>query len=550
MSTRSLPVRLTVLAAATLMVACTPRTPGGSPSASDGASTPAVSASGQAGQDAQGAEVKTTAADVAGFDPDAHQKQSKYTSPDRTTMTSNARPEGFAEPPAGSGRQRYLDQKLGWKDCDGYQCASVLVPLDWDRPDGQAITLKVKKRPTQGKRTGTMFINPGGPGGSGEEMVDGFDADSFPGHDVIGWDPRGSGESTPVVCGSNQQTDAYLASDSSPDDEAEWGLAEKANKDFAAQCRERSGALLDHISTIDNVRDLDFLRHLAGEDKLDYLGVSYGTYIGSMYAELYPQRVGRMVLDSAVNITTDESVIQSMGFDLALNDYATWCAQQKCSLGSTQQQVLDSVTGILKKLDSQPLAVGKRQLTQSLAVTGAVTYLYFGSQGYTQLTEALEATRKGNGKPLLFTADLMNGREADGSYGSMTYSFPAIACADSEDPGAKGARDEWPKDIQKAPILAPFFGPNLQCSFWTTKPSEQLKLTGKGAAPILVLGATGDPATPYQQAVWMADQLESGVLLTWKGAGHSAWDLGNDCVKNAVKGYVNDGKVPADKMTC
>lgn len=547
MSTRRLPLRLTALAAATLLVACTPKTPDGSSSPSAASSSPATSASGQSGQTA---EVKTTSADVAGFDPAAHQKQSKYTSPDRTVVESGAKPEGFAEPPAGSGRQRYLDQKLSWEKCGEFQCASVLVPLDWDQPDGQAITLKMKRRAAQGKRTATLFINPGGPGGSGQEMVDNFEADSFPTHDVIGWDPRGSGESTPVVCGSNQQTDAYLASDSSPDDDAEWSQAEQANKDFATQCRERSGALLDHISTIDNVRDLDYLRHLVGDQKLDYLGISYGTYIGSMYAELYPQRVGRMVLDSAVNITTDESVIQSMGFDLALKNYATWCAQQKCSLGSTQQQVLDSVTGLFTKLDAEPIAVGNRKLTQSLGVTGTVTYLYFGSQGYQQLTEALEAARKGQGDQLLTTADLMNGREADGSYGSMTYSFPAIACADSEDPGAKGAREEWPKDIKKAPVLGPFFGPNLQCSFWTTKPSEQLKLVGKGAAPIVVLGATGDPATPYQQAVWMADQLESGVLVTWKGAGHSAWDLGNDCVKNAVKGYVNDGKVPADKTTC
>ncbi|SJN17273.1 probable exported protease [Luteococcus japonicus LSP_Lj1] len=535
---------LTALAGLPLLlvaVGCTPKAPGAQESPSSSASASA-SSSEQSPSSSKG---------VAAFDASKHQTQSKYSSPDRTSFTSEAKPEGFAAAPAGSGMQRYLDQKIDWKGCDtGLECGTVLVPLDWDNPDGDAITLKMKRKAAGKDKTATLFINPGGPGGSGQDMVGNFDATSFPTHDVIGWDPRGSGESTPVKCGTPEQTDAYVATDSSPDDEAEWGSLEKANKDFAAQCREKSGALLDHISTIDTARDLDYLRHLVGDEKLDYLGISYGTYIGSMYAELYPQRVGKMVLDSAVNITTDESVIQAMGFDLALKNYADWCAKQSCALGTTQKQVLDSVTGILKGLDAKPLKVFDRTLTQSQGVTGMVTYLYFGDQGYSQLTSALVAAKEGDGSQLLQTSDMMNGRNEDGTYGSMMYSFPAIACADSEDPGAAGARKELAKDIKKAPILAPFFGPNVQCSFWSAKPSPQLKLQGKGAAPIVVLGATGDPATPYQQAVWMADQLESGVLVTWKGAGHSAWDLGNACVKTAVKDYVNKGTVPKDKTVC
>ncbi|GAA1391974.1 alpha/beta hydrolase [Luteococcus peritonei] len=540
-----------VLAAGALALSgCTPTRPSGQESASSPAASGSSSPSGTIPHET-GAEVRTTAQDVAGFDPAAHKTIQRWTSPDRTTVASEAQPEGFAAPPPGQGRQRYLDQKIDWKNCDAAQCAKVLVPLDWDHPDGPAITLSLKRKPaTSGKAAATLFINPGGPGGSGTEMVDTFANNNFEDHDVLGWDPRGSGESTPVQCGTPAETDAYLATDNSPDDKAEWEALVKANKDFAAQCRKASGALLDHISTIDNVRDLDYLRELVGDKKLDYLGISYGTFIGAMYAEMYPQRTGRLVLDSAVNITEDDSVIQAMGFDLALKNYATWCAQTTCGLGDDQAAVITSVTGLLGQLDAKPLKHGKRELTQSLGVTGMVTYLYWGAQGYEPLTQALLAVQKGIPAGLVYTADAMNGRNSDGSYGPMAYAFPGIACADSADPGEAGARTELAADTKKAPILAPYFGPNLACTFWTARPAPQIDITGKGAAPILVLGATGDPATPYRNAQLMADKLDSAVLLTWKGAGHSVWDLGNDCAKNAVTAYVNKGTVPKDKTVC
>ena len=552
MTTTGLAGRLGIgLAAGVLALAgCTPSSPApdGSAGPASGSSAPAASATPMP----QGEGVATTAADVAGFDPSAHKVITRYSSPDRMTqVTSDAQPEGFAAPPPGKGRQRYLDQKINWQACDGGECAKVLVPLDWDHPDGQAITLALKrKKAAAGKAVGTLFINPGGPGGSGTEMVDSFEAGAFQAHDVLGWDPRGSGASTPVKCGTPQQTDAYLATDTSPDDQAEWDALAKANKAFAQQCRQASGVLLDHISTIDNVRDLDYLRHLVGDDKIDYLGISYGTFIGSLYAELYPQRTGRLLLDSAVNITQDDSVIQAMGFDLALQNYATWCAEQKCGLGETKAEVIRTVTGLLDELDRKPQKYGNRLLTQSLGVTGMVTYLYWGAQGYEPLSQALMALQKQIPAGLVYTADAMNGRNEDGSYGSMTYSFPAIGCIDSSDPGLAGARTELAEDVKKAPILGPQFGPNLACTFWTARPAPQIDIVGKGAAPILVLGATGDPATPYRNAQLMAEQLDSAVLLTWKGAGHSVWDLGNECAKDAVEGFVNDGKVPKDKTVC
>lgn len=497
-----------------------------------------------------GAAVTTTSADVAGFAPWQHALMPAEPSPDRQKLASTALPQGFTVPPPGTGRQRYLDQQITWSECGNLQCGTVLVPLDWDHPDGQAITLRMKKRPAKGTRTATLFVNPGGPGGSGQDMVDSMDPSDFPGHDVIGWDPRGSGESTPVRCGTDQQTDALFASDSSPDDAAEWQQAVEQGRAFAKQCRDASGALLDHVSTLDTARDLDYLRHLVGDQRLDYLGISYGTFIGATYAELYPQRAGRMVLDSAVDITDDHSVIQAMGFDLALRNYATWCVENTCGLGDSAEAVIGQVTGLFDRLDATPLAVGDRQLTQSLGVTGTVTFLYMGQQGYQPLTLALKRALAGDGGALLATADVMNGRDARGHYSSMAYAFPGIACLDATDPGIAGARTEWAADEKKAPLLARYFGPSLQCATWSARPAPQLKLVGKGSGPVVVLGATGDPATPYQQAQSMARQLDGGVLVTWKGAGHSAWELGNACVKDAVRGFVNEGKAPADGLVC
>lgn len=493
---------------------------------------------------------------VASFDPKAHQQWTKDvpTSPDRTNFTSDARPEGFTEAPDGSGVDRYLGQKLVWKSCDDLLCASVKVPLDWDKPDGQAITLKMAKRPAASKRKGTLFINPGGPGGSGQEYVASFNADGLSDYDILGWDPRGSGESTPVKCGTDAQTDALNDLDASPDTEQEWQELINGMKGFAKQCRDASGPLLDHISTIDNVRDLDFLRHLVGDQKLHYMGVSYGTYIGATYAELYPSRAGHLVLDSAVNITDKDSVNQAMGFDLALGNYAQWCTSNAlCSstLGGSKQAVIDKLTDFLNQLDQHPIGEpGPGQLTQTKATLGIATMLYTGEKGYTPLTTVLMTAmtlKKAEG--LVYLADQMNGKE-DGHYTAMAYAFPGIACADSPDEGLKGAREEWPKVEKQAPFFGKFMGPGLQCTYWSAKPVAPYKLQGKGASPILVLGATGDPATPYQQSQWMAEQLESGVLLTWKGAGHGVYSLGNTCAKNAVQKFFNEDAVPRKGTTC
>lgn len=465
---------------------------------------------------------------------------------------SKARPDGFTDAPAGEGMTGYTKQAVDWQTCaEKYECASIVAPLDYANPSAQAITLALARKPaTKTPKLGTLFINPGGPGASGRNMVAYFASKGLEQYDIVGWDPRGTNGSTPVSCFDDAATDAYNQLDSSPDDAAETQALIVGTYEFAKSCWERSGDLLNHISTIDTVRDLDLMRSLVGDDKLSYLGYSYGTQIGAVYADLFPQRVGRLVLDAAVDITDDDSVIQAMGFDLALGNFASWCARQNCSLGTSKDAVLKTTTDFLDRLDAQPLQVDDRTLTQTLAAAGIAAYMYGGIPAWKVLAQDLRAAIDGDGARLLKSSDGLNDRDQDGSYGSLYYSFPAIGCADSKDSGVLEAEQRWVEDQKKAPIYGKYFGPGYTCALWPVRSAPQFKPTGSGAAPIVVVGATGDPATPYQNAVTMAKQLTSGVLLTYEGEGHGTFGGKSSCIDNAVIAYLTQGTVPADGTRC
>lgn len=448
--------------------------------------------------------------------------------------------------------EAYAQQVVDWQLCDdgsGSQCATVLSPLDWDAPDGDAVEIAVRRVIDGDSSNGPLFVNPGGPGFGGQDLAERL-AGRWPNYDTVGWDPRGTGESTSVVCGTFDETDALMNLDASPDDEAEDQALREGAVTFAEQCRESSGDLLDHVSTIDVVRDLDLLRHLLGAETLNYVGISYGTYVGAMYAELFPDTAGRLVLDSAVEITGEEETPQAAGFELALNNFIEWCAgSDLCALGDDQDEIGQGIADLLSGLDENPLPVGDRLLTQTLAATGTVLYLYEDEQAYRSLAEALGLAEAGNGEALLYAADLMNGRGAD-TYDTIAFAFPAMVCADAADEGMAVVPDDWRSTFEAAPILAPNLGMSYTCQAWTTESAPQIRITAAGAPTILVVGTTGDSATPYQQAVSMAAQLESAVLLTLDGAGHGAVTGDNSCIADAVSGYLLDGVVPDDGTTC
>jgi pimeloyl-ACP methyl ester carboxylesterase len=458
---------------------------------------------------------------------------------------------GFTNPPAGSGLQRYESQLLQWSRCqEGLQCATVLVPLDYGRPDGTAITVTMAKKPASAdRRLGTLFINPGGPGASGVDYLDSFRSEGLEGYDIIGWDPRGVSRSTPVSC-AGVDLDAFLSLDVSPDDAQEQDALVQADRDLGRDCLQRSGPLLEHVSTVEVVRDLDLARGLVGDPKLNLYGGSYATQIGATYAQLFPARVGRMVLDGAVNITEDTSVTQAVGFERALTAFADWCAGKRCPLGSTREQVLAAVRGLWTGLDGDPLRVGSRQLSQQQAVFAVVGRLYGPPDGYPDLMQGLQnAILSRDGRLLLAFADAANYRDPRGRYGQINYAFPAIRCLDQHDHGVQGEIDIANRAATAAPTMAPFFGPDLQCAQWPVPPVPRLKLVGAGAPPIVVIGTTGDPATPYEYAVSMAKQLESGVLVTYRGVGHTAYGQ-SPCVQRLVDSYLVNGVVPRDGTVC
>jgi pimeloyl-ACP methyl ester carboxylesterase len=468
-------------------------------------------------------------------------------------------PAGFADPPPGQGLQRYLDQVIEWVPCAAGSvegdCADILVPLDYADPDGQAITLAVFKRPPADGvgAMGPLFVNPGGPGTPGRGVAAWLDAASLPGYSLVGWDPRGVGASTPVVCDTD--LDALRALDASPDDAAEEEAFVDGWRAFDQSCLAQSGRLLQHVGTADTVADLDLLRALLGADRLNYLGYSYGTAIGALYAQTYPDKVGRMVLDSPVNITDNDSVSQAAGFDVAFGNFADWCVESGCRLATpgmaTGADLVTATIAWLDALDQVPVPVGDRFLTQSLASDGLALYLYQDASAYPDLADALGEAEVGDGAALLEAADGLWERNDDGSYSPALGAFTAIRCVDGTDSGLAGAFAEWRKEAAEAPLFGGSAGLDVACEVWPVRASlDDVTITAAGAAPILVVGATGDSATPYEYAQWMEEQMPSARLLTYDGPGHATYGGRNDCVDTTVNTYLNEGTLPPKGTVC
>ena len=468
-------------------------------------------------------------------------------------VVPNLRPPGFVDPPPGQGLNRYVQQPIDWQPCGkGLTCTRVLAPLDYADPDGTAITLALAKRSSTGTvNRGPLFVNPGGPGGSGTDLVRNFSNDGLTDFDLIGWDPRGVGLSTLASCYGGVDLDRYDSIDDSPDDAAEERVLLTEQRAFGASCLARSGVLLEHISTTETVRDLDLLREVTGADRISYLGFSYGTLIGSLYAQNYPTRVTRMVLDGASDITGGKSVSQVSGFDRAFRHFASWCgAGSRCGLGASQSDVQTAVVDFLMSLDAAALTVGDRRLSQQQGVQAVFTALYGGQRGWEVLAGELRAAIAGNGAPLLAHADQANYRRVDGSHSALVYGFPTVRCRDSREVSVAAAKKQSVAENKMAPILGPLSGPDFLCTQWPVAPAPQRpKITAAGAPTILVVGTTGDPATPYEWAQAMANQLDSAVLLTLDGEGHTAYDQ-SACVRRQVQRYLVDGVLPKAGARC
>ena len=459
-------------------------------------------------------------------------------------------------------------QEVAWSECGtGYECATVAAPLDWDAPETGSIQLAVKRSLATGsadQRIGSLLINPGGPGASGVEFLDYavtgvLGQDVLDAYDVVAFDPRGVGGSSAVDCGDDAVVDEFLISDVPLENQADVDAARETARVFGEGCLADTGPLLGEVDTVSAARDMDLLRAVLGDEQLFYAGFSYGTFLGATYAGLYPTNVGRLVLDGALDpsMTNDELVVgQAVGFENALRAYVADCqAGAGCPLNGTVDDGLAQISTLVDRIEAEPLAAGAGlTLNSTLAFYGIVVTLYDdGSWPY--LTQALaEAMQENTGEVLLQLANFYLERTEDGSYTSNSMiAFPAINCLDY--PTEVREYDEMVAFAQEVAAVAPTFGEDfamtLGCEAWPFQSTvERAPILASGAAPILVVGTTGDPATPYEWSIALADQLESGQLLTWEGEGHTAYGRSNGCVADAVESYLLTGTMPADGLVC
>lgn len=352
--------------------------------------------------------------------------------------------------------------------------------------------------------------------------------------------------------------DAYTAVDITPDDQAETDALVAADKEFADGCRQLSGALLGHVSTVEAARDMDVLRALLGDERLYYVGKSYGTYLGATYAGLFPSRVGRVVLDGAMDPSLDAAAgnrTQAGGFETAWAAFAKDCVQRSgCPVGSTEQQAGERLDALLRSVDARPLKTDSdRLLSESQATTGVIEAMY-AEMLWPSLRSALTDAAAGDGTALLKLSDSYYDRGADGSYPNLMFANMAVNCVDLPAPFA------GPADVSKAvpdfEQSSPHFGRDmawmaLACGYWPVPATgAPHTVRAAGAAPIVVVGTTRDPATPYAWAQSLAGQLESGRLLTYDGDGHTAYGRDNTCVDAAVNGYLLTGQAPEQGKRC
>ena len=481
------------------------------------------------------------------------------------TLAPTPTPEpGSSEPPEAALATFYA-QTLDWQICPSGEdeCATLTVPLDYKHPDGETIDLAVLKVPAedQDARIGSMVVDPGGPGAPATSYAsDGSWGEALKEHfDIVGMDPRGVGESDPVDCLSDQDLDTYFAGDPDPDSPDEVAAYQAAVEMFGSGCEAESGDLAAHVSTIEAARDMDVLRSALGETKLTYFGASYGTKLGATYAEFFPGRVGRLVLDGAVDPTlklVESTTTQAEGFETALRSYVQDCLDGgDCFLGDSLDAGLARISSLLDQLDQEPMStqLGDRELTEGLAFYGIAVALY-SRDSWTYLDQGLKMAFDGDGSVLTLLSDAYAERNKDGTYASNSLeAFPTISCLDDPSfvPFDK-VHDYIPALEQASPTFGRAFAWGLtMCAGFTARSTEKPRpLHAKGAPPIVVVGTTRDPATPFEEAVALADQLDSGVLVSRDGDGHTGYSSGNDCVDEAVEGYLVYGTVPQDGLEC
>ena len=475
-----------------------------------------------------------------------------------------------------------LGQAVEWTPCrtvggqaklpGGALCGRLAVPVDYDHLGGDVATLAMIRFPATGDKIGSLVVNPGGPGESGIDAALGV-VQSLPKRvrerfDLVGFDPRGVGSSRPAIwCNSDADNDRLRTE---PDvDYTPAGVAhiEEETKQFVGRCVDRMGLnFLANVGTVNVARDLDAIRAALGDDKLTYLGYSYGTRIGSAYAEAYPENVRAMILDGAVDPNTnpiEADLRQAKGFQDAFNDYAADCAKKPtCPLGTDPAKAVEVYHSLVDPLvDPNNPMIGRpahtkdpRGLSYSDAIVGTIMALYSPTLWH-HLTEGLTELESDRGDTLLALADMYMRRDSHGHYSNATDARVAINCVDQ--PPIKD-RDKVIEEDRRSREIAPFMSygkftgdaPLGTCAFWPVPPtSKPHSISVPNLAPTVVVSTTHDPATPYKAGVDLANELRSS-LLTYDGTQHTVVFQGDSCVDNYVTAYLIGGDTPPRGAKC
>ena len=574
---------LAVLMLSTALAACQP----------DGSTDAAPSTTATASTESTDqTSAPTNGSTTDGSSTDAAATTSAPTSADQTSTPTNgstSNPTGGSQGDAPRGLESFYNQTISWQDCSNetttFQCGTVTVPLDYEHPDGQTITIAVKKLPASDgdAEHGSLFLNPGGPGGSGIESVDSKPS-VFEGlrgsYDIIGFDPRGLGQSTPITCWSDDEINQYLNGTSNTFSEIMATYAVVYSKASSGQERIDRGAsnaarcakysqvpeLLDHVGTRDVARDLDVLRATNGNARLNYLGMSYGTYIGALYADLFPGRVGRTVLDSAMDPSkrlADQIRAEQVTFyEGVLRQYVEHCqAQSACPLTGSTDEAVAQLAAFVNGLDKNPLTAPDSNATiNTMDATEIIQQLAVAQPDWDGLTAMLTPAMTNHDGTLMAKAmqslselSPETADEAMDSTANRQIMFTAVICNDNPDTGATASEMDAQAAAERK--AHPFFGGisnslEAYCRGWghrgKTPPQEA---RAEGSAPILVVGIKGDIKTLYSWSQTLAGQLDNNRLLTVEGYGHVAFNV-NTCAITAITGFLVNGTMPDEGTTC
>jgi pimeloyl-ACP methyl ester carboxylesterase len=458
----------------------------------------------------------------------------------------------------------FVVNPIVWTACDGstnteVECGNIEVPFDYADPEQGSFVLYIKKHnaANPADRIGSMMVNPGGPGFGGSSLADDaeyyFSQDLIDRFDIIAWDPRGTGESTPAV-NCVDTFDEYFGLDSPPETPEEKQALIDASQALNDKCAENSGTILPFISTKASAQDINSLRLALGEEKVSFFGFSYGSELGTTWATMFPETVRAIVVDGAVDPTASsiqEGMSQAKGFEGQLATFLKQCSERTTCEFHNNGDAEAAFDKLVLDIDAKPLEVSKDRtlVTQGVLFT-AVAQAMYSDYYWPQLSEALSAAQGGDGKGILQLYDDYYQRKDDGTYGNELEAFLAISCLD--DPGATSTEevDSHIEDfIAAAPRLGGNFAYGYSCALWPVKQAARVTVTGKGAGPIVVVGTTGDPATPLDSTRKMALSLEQGILIVVDANQHTGYGA-NNCVVKAVDDYLINLSVPKNETTC